>query len=284
MLEDIKSAKKSICLETYQYDNDGIGKKFREVLLKKAKEGVKIKLLLDAWGGTAKEDFFSEFEKYGAEVRFFREIRYLLRWFSKNHERNHRKLLIIDDKITYIGSANITKSYLSWKELVVRINGNITLSFKKSFLKSWEIFGKVDVKRIKSIIYKDYEIINDFPSFYKRITENRYSKMIKNSRKNILIITPYFIPSFAIRSLLSNAVSKGVDVKIIIPYYSGVRMVDILRNRYLGMLHKHGIKIYYYTPTTIHSKLLIVDDKFFMLGSSNLDYRSFIFQYEINFF
>ena len=92
MLKDINNAKKFILLETYIYDNDETGLKFKEILIKKAKQGVKINLLVDGWGSTVDKDYFKELIKLGADVRLFREIKYFIRFFSKNHERNHRKV------------------------------------------------------------------------------------------------------------------------------------------------------------------------------------------------
>lgn len=283
MLIDILSAKKYIFLETYIFDNDEIGKKFREALEKKARQGVKIRLLLDDWGGTAKKDFFKELIKLGGEVRFFKEIQYFVRFFTKNHERNHRKLLLIDDKITYMGSANITAKCLNYRELVLRLNGDITGSFVKSFLESWEMFGRLTKKKIKIIAHREFQILHDIPSIYSRITEKKYIELFRKSKKDIKIETPYFVPSNKIIALMEKAVKRKVNVNLIIPTDSNSRIVDIFRNRYLGYLHKKGIKIHYYQGT-LHSKLMIVDDKFFILGSSNLDFRSFIYQYEINFF
>jgi cardiolipin synthase A/B len=283
MLEDINSAKKYIFLETYIYDDDEIGRKFRTLLIKKAKQGIKIKLLLDAWGGTAKLPFFEKLKKAGAEVRFFREIRYLIRFFSKNHERNHRKLLIIDNHVTYIGSINITAKCLNWRELVLRIKGDISCDFAKSFYQSWQMYGKLNKKRINKIVHKEFEIIQDIPSYIGRATENKLYKLLSKARKKILIETPYFIPSIKLINTLGKLVKKGVKVNLLIPYHSGVRIVDVARNRNLGRLYKKGIAIHYYTEKTMHSKLLIIDDNFFMLGSSNIDYRSFIHNYEINF-
>ncbi len=282
MLKDIASAKKIIYLETYIYDYDRVGHMFRKALIEKAKQGVKIKLLIDAWGSSVKKDYFKQLEKYGAEVKFFREFLYTIRIFSKNHERNHRKLLIIDNDISYLGSINITNEGINYRELVLRLTGNITSCFIRSFNKSWEV-DKLTKKKIKSFVYKEFEIINDFPSYYHQVTQNRYLKLIKKARKCIRIETPYFIPSYDIRKAISRAIKRGVKVTLTIPWDSNVRIVDIVRNRYLGKLHKEGVKIYFYRKSLLHSKLMIIDDKFFILGSSNLDYRSFIHTYEINF-
>jgi cardiolipin synthase len=284
MLKDIDSAKNSVYLETYIYDDDSIGKKFKDTLLKKAKQGVKIKLLLDAWGSTVDKEYFKELMKLGAEVRFFREFKYVIRIFSKNHERNHRKLLLIDNEISYIGSLNIGSKFLKWRELVLKLEGDITSAFSKSFTKTWESYGDFNPKRMKSIVHKGFEIIHDFPSYVHRLTEKKYIKLINNAEKEIRIETPFFIPSLGIRNAFENAIKRGVKINVIIPYKSDIRIADLLRDSYLGKLHKAGVNIYYYKPENLHSKLLIVDNKFFLLGSSNLDYRSFIYQYEINFF
>lgn len=283
MIHDILNAKKQIFLETYIYEDDYVGLKFKQALLKKVKEGIKIKLLIDSWGSTVTKQYFQELIDLGAEVIFFREIKYLIRIFSKNHERNHRKLLIVDNNIVYVGSANITGVYIESRELVLKLEGDIANSFIKSFNRIWKAHGKVTNKKIMSIMHGNFEIINDIPSHYWRITESKYLQLIKNSKKLILIETPYFVPSARIRNALARAVKRGVKIKIVIPYDSNVFLVDIVRSRYLGELHKKGVEIYYYKPRLLHSKLMMVDNEFFLLGSSNLDYRSFLYLYEINF-
>jgi len=200
--------------------------------------------------------------------------------FSKNHERNHRKLLIIDNNLTYIGSCNITAIGLEWRELVLKLKGEISGHFTDSFLTSWQNYKRIS-KEIRSIIHKGFEIIQDTPSKKARKTETKYIELIKNAKKEILIETPYFVPSFKIRHALGSAAKRGIKIQIILPYTSDVKIVDVLRDTYLGGLYNSGVKIYYYKKKVLHSKLMLVDN-LFILGSSNLDYRSFIYQYEIN--
>lgn len=282
MLEDIESAKKKIFLETYIYDKDKIGKKFRDALVKKAKQGVAVNLLIDAWGSTAKKDFFASLEKARGKVRFFKEFRYVTRIIDENHERNHRKLLVIDDEIGYIGSANITATCLDWRELAIRLKGKIVEHLSNAFRKSWNSYAKPLERRIKNVIHKGFEIIQETPSPKFSPTEWRYIQLLKSAKKEILIEVPYFVPSHGIRRALRHAVKRGVSVKLLTPFISDVKLMDIIRDRYFGELYKERIQIYYYLPGNLHSKLLIIDDKFFMLGSSNLDYRSFLYQYDIN--
>ena len=284
MLEDIMNAKEYIYLECHIYQDDFIGKKFRRALTKRSAEGIKVKLLIDAWGAKIdKKKYFKRLIKNGGEIRYFREIKYVLRFLSKNHERNHRKLLLIDDEISYIGSANISSEfYPDGRELVMRIDGNITLIFAKTFLNSWDSAGGLNKKRIKSLFHRGFEIIQDAPSEIYKATERRYVKLIYSAGKEILIESPYFVPSRGVRKAFVRAIKRNVKVRLILPHYSDMKIADIVRARYLGEAYRGGIEIYYYPRHKLHSKLLIIDDKFFLFGSSNLDYRSFLYQFEIN--
>ncbi|MFA5019933.1 MAG: phosphatidylserine/phosphatidylglycerophosphate/cardiolipin synthase family protein [Candidatus Pacearchaeota archaeon] len=281
MLGDIKNAEKSIYLETYIFDKDKVGNIFRKALEKKAAEGVKIRVLVDAWGSTADKKFFGRLVCLGGEVRFFKEFKYAVRIFAKNHERDHRKLLIIDRKITFVGSVNITASCLKWRELVLRLDGDISENFARSFNRFWNRKGKVDMKRINKIAYRGFEIIQDIPSTLFNPTEISYEHLINNAKKTILIETPYFVPSLGIRQALKDAAQRGVEVKIAVPKISNVKSVNIIREAYLGELWRCGAYIYYFNKFT-HSKLMVIDNNYFILGSSNMDYRSFRHQYDIN--
>lgn len=284
MVSDIRRAKKEILLETYIYSDDKIGRLFRDELMKKAVEGVKIKVLIDGWGTEVNRKFFRGLTGLGAKVRFFREFKYTWSFIDSNYERNHRKLLIIDGKISYIGSINITARCMNWSELVLRIEDDIGMAFRRSFNRSWKKFNFWGKRRVRKIVHKGYEVLQGFPSKlkYSRF-EKRYRKLIRGAKKEILIETPYFVPSLGIRRAIRDALSRGVQVKLVLPRKSDVWVVDVVRNRYLGNLHNAGVKIYYH-PKILHSKLLIIDEEFFLFGSSNLDYRSFLYQYEVNLF
>lgn len=282
MLEDIKNAKRYIYLENYIYENDEIGREFKDILIERAKKGIIVKILIDAWGSRLPIGYWDELEKHNGQMKYFRELQYTWRIISKNHERNHRKLLIIDDEISYIGSLNITKRFIEWRELVMRFEGDVAKSFKKVFNHTWNNYGILNSKDLSSVLHEDLEIIQDIPSAIKRFTEKRYIKLIKNSKKEVDIETPYLVPSFRMRRAFVRAVERGVKVKLIIPYKSNWPIVDVIRNRYLGFLHRGGVEIYYYKQKMLHSKLLIIDGEFFLLGSSNLDYRSFLHNFELN--
>lgn len=287
MLEDIDHAEHSIIIETYKYGNDQIGIKFRDALTKKARQGVSIRLMIDSWGAYVSHSFFSDMIKLGAEVRFFKKMRLSIDSFTKNHRRNHRKIIIIDDCITYISSANIAAYALNWRESSLRMVGDIALTFKESFENSYKIYNKYIYDKLgasKSLYYGGFEILRDVPSTVFQPTRKKFIDLIRNSEKEIIIETPYFLPGSYMRKALMEASNRGVKVKIIMPLHSDVNVVDVLRNRYLGEMYKNKVEILFYLPRNLHSKVFVVDKASFIIGSSNFDYRSFRFMHEINLF
>lgn len=287
MLEDIEQARSYIYLETYKFGNDSVGRRFRNALTRKAKQGVEVKLLIDSWGAGVPLSFFREMIRHGAEVRFFKKIVLAFDFLTKNHRRNHRKLLIIDDSITYLGSANIAGHSIKWRELQFRIQGKITVHFKRSFLATFKDYHKYIVNKFsyrKAISHGDFEILQDIPSIYRQRIKRHYEDLIQNAKKEIIIETPYFIPGFKLRKKLMEAASRGVDVKIIMPAHSDVRIVDFLRSKYLGPMHRNKVKFFFYTPANLHAKAALFDNEIFGVGSANFDYRSFRYMYEIMLF
>lgn len=285
LISDIENAKKHIYIETYRFNNDSIGIKFRELLTSKAKNGIEIKLLLDSWGSASVSyQFFSNLTKAGGEIRFFEKIKINFDLFTRSHKRNHRKLIIIDDKIVYIGSSNITEYNLNWKESVLRMQGEIAGDFKRIFKQDYRIYNKYvfDKHRYtRRVKHKEFEIIRDVPSITIKRINKWFIRSIKKAKKSIIIETPYFLPGFLLRKALSDASKKGVEIKVIIPKHSDVGLVDILRNKYIGPLHKNGLQFMYFRTHNLHAKTLLIDKEIFAIGSSNFDYRSFRYMYEI---
>jgi len=285
MLDDIDLAEDYIYIETYKYGNDQIGIKFRDALIKKAKQGVKIRIMIDSWGAYVSQSFFSEMIKHGAEIRFFKKLRLSIDSFTKSHRRNHRKLIMIDDKVTYISSANIAAYAMNWRESSLRMIGDITLIFKDAYLESFRIYNKYIYDKLtasKSLFYNGFEILRDVPTTVFQPTRKKFLELIKAAKKEIIIETPYFLPGSFMRRALIEAAQRGVVVKIISPQHSDVNVVDILRNRYMGEMYKGNVEILFYAPRNLHSKVFLVDRCIFIVGSSNFDYRSFRFMHEIN--
>ncbi len=287
MLEDIEGAKKYVYLQTYRIGNDSIGIKFRDALTKKAKEGVEVKVLIDSWGGNALSDnFFKEMSAYQGVVRYFEKLKFNFDFFTKGHRRNHRKLLIIDDHLSYIGSTNITEYNLNWRELVMRLKSDIAIKFKKIFEEDWVNYNKhkvlIDKKNnSRTMKHETCEILRDVPSITIQRIKKRYVQLIQKAKNQVIIETPYFLPGYQLRKSMMDAAKRGVDVTVIIPKHSDVGLVDILRNKYLGQLYKNGISFLFYIPHNLHAKVMLVDDEVYSIGSSNFDYRSFRYMYEI---
>ena len=287
MLQDIDNAERYIYLETYKFGNDEIGLRFREALTNAAKRGVRVKLLLDSWGVSFNETFFNDLIALGGQVRFFRKIKYTFDFFTKNHRRNHRKFLLIDDQISYMGSANITGYSLQWRESVIRLTGGITLMFKRSFFESYKIYRKYIFNKFtykKSKIIDQFELVEDIPSIYRQRIKTKLERLIHKAKREIIIETPYFLPGYKMRKALADAARRGVSVKIILPRHSDVRSIDLLSSKYYGFYFSNHISLVFYTVNNLHAKLLLIDGETFGIGSPNIDYRSFRYQHEVMLF
>ncbi len=284
LLVDLENATKTICFETFKFVDDAVGTRFRDVLAKKSRQGIKIRLMIDSWGALFSSDFFDELVKNGAEVRLFMKLKYNIDAFTKHHRRNHRKVIVIDDHIAYLGSANINQYSLNWRELIVKFEGKIAHVFKKSFNDSWKIYKKntFNIRRHTSALNcGELKIIRDVPSLTRQRVKKKFEELIKHARKQIIIETPYFLPGYYLRKLLMEAGNRGLDVKVITPKQSDVGLVDALRSKYLGILYKNNVKLLFYKPYNLHAKLMLIDNEIFCFGTSNFDYRSFRYMYEL---
>ena len=286
MLNDIAQAHDYIILETYKFANDHMGERFRDALTKKAKEGVNIRILIDSWGkGPVSDDFFKELTTNGGEVKFVEKLKIDTDLFTRGHRRDHRKIMVIDDKVSYLGSANITGYNLNWRELILRSEGDLAVPLKQVFMENFEAFNPYIITNklnfTRTIYHGDFEIMRDVPSLPLQRIRKKYVQMIRSAKKSLVLETPYFLPGYNLRKSLMDTAKRGVDVQVIMPKNSDVRIIDILRNKYLGLLYKNKVKIFFYGPYNLHAKMMMIDDEIFSISSANFDYRSFRFQYEV---
>lgn len=288
MIVDIESAKKYIYCETFRIGNDAIGERFLRAFNEKAKEGLDVKLLIDGWGvSNPGHPLYGQISKNGGDVRFFEKIKFNTDIFTKGHRRNHRKLLLIDDEVCWIGSSNLTGYNMNWRESMLRMKSEITYSLSRLFMQDFRLHNKYVFNKVHNtrlVRFENFEIVRDVPSIaYKRINK-KFIRLFQSAKKKIIIETPYFLPGFMLRKAMADAAKRGVEVVVIIPRHSDVTLVDILRNKYLGPLYKNGIQFLYYKTNNLHAKLMLVDDEQFAIGSSNFDYRSFRYMFEIMIF
>jgi cardiolipin synthase A/B len=287
LLKDITKATKSIYIETHIFGGK-IANELKKELIEKAKEGLEIKILIDHWGLQVKKDFLKELENLGAEIRYFRVFKVTLNFISYNNRRDHRKIVVIDEKINYVGSANINDYSKKWREFIVRIKDEkLAEKLKNVFLdnmKLHDFFFHSAKKHISPIKFQTMDIIRDVPSLRFQKIRNKHLHYIRKAKKEVIIETPYFVPDLKMLLTLINAAKRGVSIKLILPKKSDVKLVDVFVQSLFGKLHKKGVKIYLYKPGFTHSKLSLFDDEVFSFGSANFDYRSFRHQYEIAIF
>lgn len=287
LYEDIIAAKEMIYIEMYRINNDAVGRKVVDLLSEKCKQGVDVKVLVDAWGTKNDPHLLNPITDNHGEVRYFDKIKLTFDFIRKNHQRNHRKIIIIDQHILHFGSANITEYSKTWRESILRVEGTIALTFKKILLENWRIASLEFYKKrkyLKTIKVDGFEIVRDIPSIYNQKIKNHFERDIRRAKKSISIVTPYFLPGYKLRRFLILAVRRGVKVVVYIPQQSDVRLVDYIRDKYLGFLYSKGIDFQFFQPDNLHAKIMLIDQDYFSIGSSNFDYRSFRYMHEIMLF
>ncbi|TCN27770.1 cardiolipin synthase [Mesobacillus foraminis] len=299
LLNDIKSARHHIHLQYYIIKNDNLGKRIREALINKAKEGVKVRVLYDELGSRGlTRRFFSELRKAGGEVEVFFPSKFALINFRLNY-RNHRKIVIIDGKIGYIGGFNIGDEYLGlnprfgyWRDTHLRILGTSVHAIQTRFILDWNQASYSHDIEYDPVLFPDPEmkgsvglqIVTSGPDSEWSQIKNGYIKMISLANKSILIQTPYFIPDASLLDALRIACLSGVEVKIMIPNKPDHIFVYWATLSNIGELLKAGAQVYIYDYGFIHAKSIVVDERITTVGTANIDIRSLNLNFEINAF
>ena len=300
LCSDIENAQYTIKLCYFIVKDDFVGRRLIELLTKKAKEGVKVRLLMDALGSRSiGYTDLKEFKKAGGKYAFFFKplIRHM--YFRINY-RNHRKLAIIDNEIGYIGGFNIAREYLGykkkfgyWRDTQLIIRGNALTTLNERFYRDWRYASKENVDLIdQSVRYAlkngtgdiPVQIVSCGPESEKEEVKMAFMKMITNARKNIYIQTPYLVPDEPMMESLRMAARSGIDVRIMVPCMQDHPCVYRTTLYNAGRLIKDGAKIYIYENGFLHAKTLSVDGEVCTAGSTNFDIRSFILNFESNAF
>ena len=263
-----------------------------DLLVKKAKEGLEIRILLDGMGCIKNSrDFYKDLINAGGEVIFFLPPKI----FRANF-RNHRKICVIDGKIGYLGGFNIGDEYLGeskkfgfWRDSHIKIFGDAVKQLELRFImdRNFCVNNKLNLEEkyfpeIETVDCTSMQIINSGPDNFWEVIKFNYFKMINEANKYIYIQTPYFVPDDSILEALKTAALSGIDVKIIIPAKPDHIFVYWTSLYYIGELLKAGAKCYKYKKGFLHSKLILVDKKLFSIGTANMDIRSFRLNFETN--
>ncbi len=289
----VKSAKKSIHIETYRFANDPIGRDLLDLLIKKSEQNLDVVLIVDSlgWGKFSKERRKkldeSRIKLFIFNPLFTNLTLSKIKKFWNIHFRNHRKLTLIDNKIAFVGGTNYSSKELEWRDLFVEITGPIVkelefssremekIAMKKHFQKR-KIFKKLS----KPFTNKDI-LVRQIPYSRHRLLKKELIKIFNSAKKEINIATPYLIPDLPFRRALKRAVERGVKINILIPKKADGYMVNLMNHFGSYLSHELGINVFLY-PKMIHSKFVIVDNKVCTFGSANLDYQTFNHNYELN--
>ena len=290
----IEGAEISIYISTYVFNYDHVTKKILEALIKKAKNGVEIKILIDSLGSIELYLFQNRLKGLidaGAEVEFFMPI-FRMPFRNYINLRNHRKIFIFDDKKVLSGGINISDKYFGekldkerWEDILFLIEGSSTELYFEIFASDWFYASAQKLSYRENITlnsgYTFLQVVPSGPDMSKDILYEALLCAIYNAKERIWIVTPYFIPDKSIIQALIIAKHKGLDVKLITPKETNHPIVNLTRASYMRELEEVGIDVCLYNGAMLHAKAILFDNSTTMLGSVNLDNRSLFLNYEI---
>ena len=296
IFEDLRQAKRYIFLNFYIVAEGRLWERTHEILKKKVADGVEVRFLYDDFGSMFRTSkyFPDHLVEEGIQVRIFNPIHKYTSQLYMNY-RSHQKLVVIDGEVAYTGGINLADEYANlitrfgtWKDSAVRVRGEAAWGFAVCFLQMWDAsepkaaFSKYEAYRPSAIFAENdcfCQVFADGPAIRDNSVENVYHQMANTAHKLLYIATPYLIIDEKLRDALCFAARSGIDVRIITPGVPDKKMVKILTNYNYGSLLKSGVRIYEYTPGFLHSKI-IMNEKSAVVGTINMDYRSFYLHYE----
>ena len=301
LLEALQSATSHIHLEYYIYEDDVTGNAVADILVRKAQEGVAVRFLYDDFGShSLGKKFLRRLKDAGVETTPF----YKVKWYAlanRINYRNHRKIIIIDGKKSFVGGINISDKYrndfddkqgLYWRDTHLMIEGRATFYLQYLFLCDWNFCHdiKLEFETVYFPIYPTGEEIkkelvqivasgpdSDLPVILYSLIE-----AIGAAEKKILVTSPYFIPGENLVDQLVIAAKSGVEIKLLIPGISDSKIVNAAARSYYTELLRQGVRIFEYQKGFVHAKTMVIDDSIVMIGSANMDYRSFDLNFEVN--
>ncbi|WP_054957886.1 cardiolipin synthase [Paenibacillus dakarensis] len=299
LFQDIEEATEFIHIQYYIIQKDRLGKRMMDLLTKKAKQGVNVRVLYDELGSRRiNPRFLQELRDAGGQVEAFFPSKYRLINLRLNY-RNHRKLVIIDGKIGYVGGFNVGDEYLGlnpkfgyWRDTHLRIVGTAVYSIQTRFILDWnQASSNHDIVYFPSLFPHlptqgnvGIQIVTSGPDSEYEHIKNGYLKMISSAQKSIYIQTPYFIPDSSMLDALRVASLSGVEVNVMIPDKPDHMFVYWATLSYIGEMLSVGAKVYLYSNGFIHAKTLVIDEEIASVGTANIDFRSFKLNFEVNAF
>ena len=296
LLKDIAQAKHHIHIDMYIIEDDALGFLVTDALIDKARQGVLVRVIYDDVGcWKVSHRFFERMREEGIEVASYLPVRFPS-FTSKVNYRNHRKLIVIDGKVGYIGGMNIAIRYVKgtgeqpWRDTMLRITGGAVYALQRAFLVDWYfvdrtlITDRVYYPQLSTVNNCLAQVVTSGPTNpYPEIMQG-FVRVILAARRYIYIETPYFLPNEPVLFALKTAAMAGVDVRILCPRRSDARFTDWASRSYLREVYEAGVQVYLYETGFLHSKMMVCDDSLTTCGSTNVDFRSFENNFEANAF
>lgn len=301
LLAAIESAEHHIHLQYYIYEDDETGSELADALIRKGQQGIQVRFMYDGFGsfGLGRK-FISRLEAAGVETASFYEVRWYA-FANRINYRNHRKSVIIDGKVAFVGGINVSNDYrndidkprpLYWRDTHLMIRGQASAYLQYLFMCDWNFCSRSPFT-FEPAYYPDktskgalgpevVQIAASGPDSKEPVVFYSMLEAINSAQRRIYITSPYFIPDESLMDALIIAIQGGLDVKIIIPGVSDSRMVDRAAGSYYTELLEIGAQIYRYQRGFVHAKTMVVDDDLCIVGSANMDYRSFDLNFEVN--
>lgn len=280
MYEVMSLAKQSIYLEMYIFEDDIVDFNFLSLLKEKAKLGIRVKLILDSFGSNSlSNSSISDIKNSGVEIIFL----------SYFFHRTHRKILVVDETIAFIGGVNLHQSASLWNDLMIQIKGPIVSFIVRTFANIYTECGGKDpallihnkTKALQDTIH-DWLVENN-PIKNKYNLKKIYKEHISKAETSIILVTPYFMPKRWFLALLHQAYLRGVRVEVMVPRKTDSYFIDRVNYYFMNKMSKFGV-IFYLESQMNHAKIMVIDSKEAIVGSNNLDYLSFELNLEIGIF
>ncbi|MCD9023640.1 cardiolipin synthase [Cohnella silvisoli] len=295
MLKAIRGAKHHIHMSSYIVRDDDTGRLFQQALIRKAKEGIEVRFLYDGIGSVKlKDSYVRILLEGGVECACFFPLKISFLKKRMNY-RNHRKIMVVDGLKGFVGGINVGDEYIGkhpklgfWRDTHLELEGDSVYWLQEVFLKDWELATKE--KPDNPAYFPEHSCDNAQPVQIVPAGPNRRGDaihdsvyaMITSARTRVWITTPYFIPSASVGMALHDAALSGLDVRIIIPYVPDTWLVHFATLSYVEEMMKSGVRVWQYRKGFVHAKTLIVDSLVGVVGSANMDLRSFFSNFEIN--
>ena len=299
LMSDLICAKESIHMEYFHFGIDKSSRKIRQVLMEKARQGVKVRFINENIANWPIPNcYFRSMRKAGVEVVNFSDSRFsLLRFLMTLSYRDHRKIVVIDNRIGYTGGMNINDHYFyQWRDTHLRLTGEAVASLQYAFLDTWlasggqlhsavnSFFFHLDKPSCGQSLGTLTQITPDDPTSPEPVLLTAYEWILNHAQKYVWFQSPYIAPPPSLISAMRNAAQRGVDVRVMVPEHCDTAIMRPINKSYYAELTEAGVQFYVRSGEFMHSKTIVCDDYLSCVGSANLDYRSFGIDYEINTF